>query len=99
MNFEINRISIWTMMDGKVCAALNNATSSSTWYLCQPMTKPSLMNNLNLIKNKTTTRSALLYGISSLHLLMNTMESILNLSYKLSTKKMVCTNSKEEGYR
>ena len=57
------------------------------------MTRPSQMNNLDLIKNKTT-RSTLSYGIYPLHLLMNAMECILHLSYKLSTKKWSARRTK-----
>ena len=60
------------------------------------MTKPSLMNNLNLIKNKTITISALSCVISPLNLLMNVIECILHLSCKLRTKKWSARIAKEK---
>ena len=37
------------MGDGKVCVALNDATSSLTFYIYQPMNKSTHINNLDLI--------------------------------------------------
>ena len=53
-------------------------------YVNQWLNPPK--NNSDLIKNKTTKRSALSYVIST-NLLINAMECILNLSYKLPIKK------------
>lgn len=75
-----------TMVDGKVCQALSNTPSSSSCFLCQPVTKPSQMNKINEIKGKEVSREYLKYSISPLHLLINTMECVLHIAYRLDLK-------------
>ena len=45
------------------------------------------MNAIEEIKKKTISRKAISYGISPLHLLINSLEFILHLSYRLPLKK------------
>lgn len=44
------------------------------------------MNNLNIIDNKTINSESLSLGLSPLHLLINTMECILHIGYRLTLK-------------
>lgn len=78
------------MVDGKICQTLTNTPSAATCYMCSPPTKPSCMNDLhvrmNSIRAKEIQREALSYGISPLHLLINTMECVLHIGYRLKIK-------------
>lgn len=76
---------ILTMVDGKVCQALTS-TASSNCYLCQPVTKPSGMINLTVIKEKETSTEHLKFGLSPLHLLINTLECVLHIGYRMQVK-------------
>jgi len=51
-DITVHHTLIPTMVDGKVCQALSNTPSSSSCFLCQPVTKPSQMNKINEIKGK-----------------------------------------------
>lgn len=85
-NTVVHHKLILTMVDGKVCQALTNTSSSSTCYLCQPNTTPSGMNKLDRIKRKKITTEYLQFGLSPLHLLRNTMECVLHIAYRLQLK-------------
>ena len=56
-------------------------------YMCSPPTNPSGMNKLNTIISKDIARDTLAYGISPLHLLINTMECVLHIAYRLKLKQ------------
>ena len=55
--------------------------------MCSPPTNPSGMNKLNTIISKDIARDTLAYGISPLHLLINTMECVLHIAYRLKLKQ------------
>lgn len=89
-----------TMVDGKVCQAVTHTPSAASCYICKPRTNPSGMNNLKKIEEKDVEESALQYGLSPLHLLINTMELILHLGYRMKLKTwMVKGNGNKEIYQ
>ena len=86
-NITVHHKLILTMVDGKVCQALTNTPSAASCYICKPTTNPSSMNNLAEIENKEINENTLSYGLSPLHLLINTMEFILHIGYRMRLKR------------
>ncbi|KAL4702683.1 hypothetical protein ACJJTC_018692 [Scirpophaga incertulas] len=65
------------MIDGKICSALSNVSSSSqTCYICGA--KPSEMNKQSLILMKHLDQTALPFGLSPLHSWIRFMEFCLD---------------------
>lgn len=85
-NVQVHHKLILTMVDGKVCQALTNTPSAASCFICKPRTNPSAMNNLKEIQDKDIDENALSYGLSPLHLLINTMECILHIAYRVKLK-------------
>ena len=56
---------ILCMIDGKVCNALSNNSSSQQCYICGAT--PKIMNNPNCFINNGIDEKVLAFGISSLH--------------------------------
>lgn len=75
---------IMTMIDGKVCTYLSEATSPATCYLC--LAKPSEMNNLEAVTKKEVSTDLYKFGISSLHARINCMECLLHIAYRQNLK-------------
>merc|ERR1711872_1113946 len=75
-----------TMVDGKVTQSLSGSKSSSTCTIRDPPTKPSQMNDLSAIKKKKPSQEMLSYGISPLHLYLNSLELVLHLAYRIEIK-------------
>lgn len=98
-NIEVHHKLMLTMVDGKVCQALTNTPSAASCYICKPRTNPSAMNDLNVIENKEIDEKALSFGLSPLHLLINTMECILHIAYRMKIKKwMIKGNENKKIY-
>lgn len=104
----IHHKMLMTMVDGKVCQALTHTPSSASCYICKPRTNPSGMNNLQEIQEKNIEESALAYGLSPLHLLINSMECILHIAYRIKLEtwmvkgdesKKIYNDEKERIYR
>ena len=96
---EIHHTMLLTMVDGKVCQALTNTPSAASCFICKPKTNPSGMNNLKEIEQKDVEENALTYGLSPLHLLINTMECILHIGYRIKLKSwMVKGNESKKIY-
>ena len=70
-----------TMVDGKDCAALSGTPSSSTCYICRA--RPSEMNDLERVKQKTEIVSNFEFGLSTLHACIRSMECILHITHWL----------------
>ena len=85
-SYVIHHKIILTMVDGKVCQALTNTPSAASCYLCIPKTNPSSMNNLQEFLQKSVSVEALQFGLSPLHLLINSMECILHIGYRMTLK-------------
>ena len=75
-----------TMVDGKVTQSLSGSKASSTCTICVPPTKPSQMNDLSAIKKKKPSQEMLSYGISPLHLYLNSLDLVLHLAYRIEIK-------------
>lgn len=96
---EVHHKMLLTMVDGKVCQALTHTPSAASCYICKPRTNPSGMNNLKEIEEKDVEESALSYGLSPLHLLINSMECILHIGYRMKLKTwMVKGNENKKIY-
>ena len=80
-NLTVKYVLLPTMFDGKTINAITK-TSSSNCYLCGA--KPSSMN---AIPKPKIPLNRLQYGMGPLHLLINTMEYVLHIAYRLSFKK------------
>lgn len=72
-----------TMVDGKVCNAATQTTSTMRCYICGATSKQ--FNDLSIKKDVDI--EALSFGLSILHARIRLFESILHLSYKLPVKK------------
>lgn len=83
-NVTIHHKVIMTMIDGKICQVVTGTPSASTCYICKA--KPTEMNNLNAIADKHINYESLSFGLSPLHLLINTMECILHIAYRMPLK-------------
>lgn len=90
---KVHHKMLLTMVDGKVCQALTHTPSAASCYICKPKTNPSGMNNLNEIEGKGVEESALSYGLSPLHLLINSMECILHVAYRMKIKTWMVKGS------
>lgn len=82
--FKVRHILHFTMIDGKVAQAVTNTASSSNCFICGA--KPSEMNNISRLLNRSSNEEALKLGMSTLHARIRFMEYILHLSYNLSFK-------------
>ena len=72
----------FTMVDGKVCNAATQTTSTMRCYICGATSR--LLNNLSIKKDVDV--EALSFDLSILHARIRLFESILHLSYKLPVK-------------
>ncbi|XP_076034196.1 uncharacterized protein LOC143020994 isoform X2 [Oratosquilla oratoria] len=98
-NVEVHHKLILTMVDGKVCQALTNTPSAASCYICKPKTNPSAMNNLQTIEEKEIDENAFSFGLSPQHLLINTMECILHIGYRMKLKTwMIKGDEKKKIY-
>ena len=98
-NTEVHHKMLLTMVGGKVCQALTHTPSAASCYICKPRTNPSGMNNLKEIEEKDVEESALSHGLSPLHLLINSMECVLHIGYRMKLKTwMVKGNQNKKIY-
>ncbi|CAH2088846.1 unnamed protein product [Euphydryas editha] len=72
-----------TMVDGKVCNAATNTSSTMRCYICGLTSK----NFNNLKKGVEVNPESLKFGLSILHARIRFFESLLHLSYKLTIMK------------
>lgn len=82
-SYSVNYTMMFTMVDGKVCNAATNTTSTMKCYICGLTSKD--FNNLKI--KKEANPEALDFGLSILHARIRLFESVLHLSYKLPVKK------------
>lgn len=82
----VNHKLLFTMIDGKVCNAVSDNSSTQKCYLCGLSSKN--FNNIELVKRtKVMDESHLQFGLSSLHAWIRFFECILHLSYKMAIGK------------
>lgn len=82
--FSVNPSLILTMIDGKICSALSEFTSSQSCFTCGAT--PKIMNNPILIANRQVDEKTLTFGLSPLHSWIRFMECVLHISYRLPVK-------------
>lgn len=73
-----------TMIDGKITSHLSD-TSTSTCDICKA--KPSEMNNLDMVLQRSHSVDMFKFGLSSLHARIRCMECILHIAYRLDFKQ------------
>nr|XP_047124509.1 uncharacterized protein LOC124807078 isoform X1 [Hydra vulgaris] len=74
-----------TMLDSKVCNAINNTKSVQQCYLCQATFKQ--FNNIDEVLQRPVTTDYLQYGLSTLHTWIRCFECCIHLGYKKKRKK------------
>lgn len=85
--FRVKHNLLCTMVDGKVCQALTD-TSSSNCTICKAT--PKEMNDLEKVKERVVNISAYQYGLQTLHAWIRFMECVLHVSYRIAFKKWIC---------
>lgn len=85
--FRVKHNLLCTMVDGKVCQALTD-TSSSNYTICKAT--PKEMNDLEKVKERVVNISAYQYGLQTLHAWIRFMECVLHVSYRIAFKKWIC---------
>ena len=85
INLKVKTTLILCMVDGKVCNALSNYTSSQTCYICGAT--PKSMNIPNSFRENVIDHNMLSVGLSILHSYIRFMECILHISYRLEIKR------------
>ena len=90
------------MVDGKVCNAATDTTSTMRSYICGQTSKDFNI----LIKKEPINTETILFGLSILHARIRFFESLLHLAYKIPLQKWQaqsdeekknCQRSKEEN--
>lgn len=74
-----------TMVDGKVCNAVSNVSSTMRCYICGATSK--MFNTLVDSEETNIDGMTLNFGLSILHARIRLFETLLHLSYKLPVKK------------
>ncbi|XP_044572242.1 uncharacterized protein LOC123257406 [Drosophila ananassae] len=82
--FCVDHILQLTMVDGKVCNALSE-TSSSKCYICQA--RPTEMNDIDKCLQKKVRTDRYEFGLSPLHAYIRFFEYFLHVSYKLEIRQ------------
>ena len=85
-NINIKFETLLTMLDGKAIKAIMGDSSPSVCKICIPSTTPKQMNKLDIIINKKINENYLEFGLSPLHLWINTLECMLHISYRMKLK-------------
>lgn len=83
-----------TMIDGKVCNAITNTSSTQRCYLCQATSKQ--FNDIDAILQKEVKEDHLQFGLSTLHAWIRFFECCLHISYKLDIKKWQARTAEEK---
>ncbi|XP_049301884.1 uncharacterized protein LOC125775388 [Bactrocera dorsalis] len=82
---EVRHTLILSMVDGKVCNALTETSSTQKCYLCGGMSRK--FNLIGKMIEKEVKMENLHFGLSTLHGWIRFFECLLHLSYKLPIKK------------
>lgn len=80
--YKVYHEFVFTMIDGKIAQTVTDTSSCAVCFICK--SKPSEMNNLDQIRNKTVDTEALKVGLSPLHARIKFMECILHIAYNMS---------------
>lgn len=80
-----------TMIDGKVCNAATDTTSTMRCYICGQTSK-----DFNKLIKKEVNVEALKFGLSILHARIRFFESLLHLAYKIPFEKWQTRSAEEK---
>jgi len=84
-SFIVTHNLILAMVDGKICNALTDTTSTLKCFLCGATSKQ--FNLIDEMVKREVKTDNLSFGISVLHGWIRFFECLLHLSYKLPLKK------------
>jgi len=82
---SVNPIMTMTMVDGKVCNAAMDNSSTMRCYVCNATSKD--FNSIDEIVKRPVAEESLKFGLSPLHCRIRTMESLVHLADKLPIAK------------
>lgn len=91
---DVSHNLIFSMVDGKVCNALTNTTSTQKCYVCGATSKQ--FNNIEEMIIRDINKDNLKFGLSILHGWIRMFECLLHLSYKLPILKWQARGSDKE---
>lgn len=80
---SVNHELLLTMVDGKICNALTETSSSQKCYICGAT--PAVMNDEK--RTFLANRNNLGFGLSTLHAWIRSFECLLHISYRIDIKK------------
>ena len=89
---SVKYIMMLTMVDGKVCNAATQTTSTMKCYICGASSKD--FNNIGA--EKEVNPDHLQFGLSILHARIRLFEALLHLSYKLPVRKWRLSGNEKE---
>lgn len=90
---KVQHVLLPTMVDGKVCNAATDTTSTMRCYICRKTSKD--FNDLKTVN--TVNPEALRFGISTLHARIRLLETLLHVAYKLPLKKWQVRGQNEKN--
>lgn len=83
-----------TMVDGKICNALTDTTSTQRCYLCNATSAE--FNDIDAIISRPLNDDNLQYGLSTLHAWIRIFECCLQVAYRMEVKTWQVRNSKSK---
>lgn len=89
---KIKHTMLFTMVDGKVCNAAIETTSTIKSYICGQTSK----DFNKFIKKEQIATEALSFGLSILHARIRFFESLLHLAYKIPLQKWQARSNEEK---
>lgn len=94
-SIEVEHALLFTMVDGKVCNAITQTTSTQKCYICSATSKD--FNNIDKMVKREIHTDNLSFGLSILHGWIRFFECLLHLSYKLPVEKWQVRNDLEKN--
>lgn len=82
---KVNHILMLVMIDGKVCNAITDTSSTQRCYLCGATSKE--FNSIDNMIARNVNTETLQFGLSVLHGWIRFFECLIHLSYKIPIKK------------
>lgn len=83
--FNVVHKLLFTMIDGKVCNAITENTSTQKCYICKATSKD--FNSIDVMIKRPVKTDNLQFGLSVLHGWIRFFECLLHLAYKLEIKQ------------
>lgn len=87
---EVTCNFLLTMVDGKICNALTETTSTQKCYICGATPKTMSFDNATTFKPAIQEQYG--FGLSTLHAWIRSFEFLLHIGYKIEVKKWAVTN-------